>query len=304
MSFLRALVLLISLGSSLLVLPHGTRADALRRIERETKREQPSRHSAPSRSGSWSRSRSVSHSHYRHHHRSDSDGSSVGPKALMVFLLFPWSTPHLALEWRDDPQGAEERGCLKAYAPYPFADGPGLLRKACDEEPAKRKHYALGLSGESGFMLQGVVPASFAMRLLLPSRVELSARTDWLHDVESDTADRALMTTAHFVYRFAQSKHADFRTGLGPRRFRLEDGRWGFDVLYAIDVYGRRPFVFRVELHTGALGDSWVAQARSTLGGMLGRVELYAGYDHTYLSDGRGSGARLGGPVAGARAWF
>jgi hypothetical protein len=60
-----------------------------------------------------------------------------------------------------------------------------------------------------------------------------------------------------------------------------------------------------MEVHAGLmLPEAGFAQARATMGGMIGRTELYAGYDHTYLSDGHDAGAKIGGPIAGVRAWF
>ena len=265
-----------------------------------------------SSSWSWSGSSSSSSSS-----SVDDDDDDISPETVRAFLnivFFPWSIPHIVLENSALPEVANYSRCLTAFQ-RPYAQGAGILRNACDEDTSGEKQAMLALSSESGFMfspgspntgqVQGVVPASFAARLLLPQRLELSGRIDWLRDVA--TKDTAFMNTAHVVYRFAQSKHVDFRTGLGPRYFKLDVARWGVDLLYGMDVYGRRPIVFRMELHAGFMGpeaNTGFAQARGTLGGMIGRAELYAGYDHTYLSDGRGAGVKLGGPIAGVRAWF
>jgi hypothetical protein len=307
MLLLRLLLCTLLLGTTAWPAPHA-HADALRRLEKETDHEHRTQRSSPRRrrsssSSNSSASRDRSSGDWTQTDRDDTD-SSDRAQAIALLLILPWGVPHMALEARGDQETARENNCLRGYARYPFADGPGLLRNSCEPGATPSKKLAIALGAESGFMLQGVLPATFAGRLLLPKRVELSARTDWLHDLASRANDRAVMTTAHLVFRFAQAKRVDFRTGIGPRHFKRDESRYGLDILYAIDIYGRHPIICRMEFHVGFLGDALLGQARATLGGMIGRVELYAGYDQTRLSDGHGSGTPLGGPVAGMRAWF
>lgn len=288
--WLIALVLMASLASWL---PAGAHADALRRIERETSRDRDDDdddgyRSSRSSSSGWTR---------------DDDDDGDGEWFLKV-LGFPWSIPRASLETSTLPEVGAANRCLGSFALRPYANGPGILRSACDEETSDEKRAAFALASESGFLLQGVVPASLTARLLLPKRMELSGRIDWLYDVLSRSRDQGWMNSAHLVVRFAQSKRVDFRTGLGPRYFKLDETRWGIDLLYGVDVYGKRPIVLRVELHAGILGDAGLGQARATLGCFVGKAELYAGYDHTYLADSKGLGVPLGGPIAGVRAWF
>jgi hypothetical protein len=208
----------------------------------------------------------------------------------------PWMVPRLY----DDPT-------LVGYAPYPFASGPGVLRLAAGSNPDTEaegvRSVALAVDVESGYLIEGVVPAGVAMRLQLPRRFEIDSRVSMLTDVFEEPAQLGSTGTAHFSYRFAQSKRFDFRTGLGMRMFTLDAVRLGFDLMYAVDSYIAQNVVLRIELHMGNLTQAFVGQARSTLGVMFGPAELYAGYDHTsYISDA--STARLGGPVLGVRAWF
>jgi hypothetical protein len=284
-------------------LPAEAHADALRRIERETRRDDDD----DDDDDRGSRSRGGFLTINVHDSDDDDDDDDVSPEVAEAFVklaIFPWSIPHAVLEESADPELTAQNRCLGTYARMPYRNGPGLLRNACDEPTYDEVRGILGFSSESGFMLQQVVPASLAVRVLLPKRLELAGRSDWWFDVAKGSSDRAWMNTADMAFRFAQSKHVQFRTGAGLRHFKLDETRWGFDLLYGMDVYGNRPIVFRMEVHAGMLGDAGFGQARATMGGMIGRVELYAGYDHTYLSDGRGAGAKIGGPIAGVRAWF
>jgi hypothetical protein len=206
----------------------------------------------------------------------------------------PWWVPRLA----DEP-------CLQTYADYPFADRKGLLRSApaCADAPGEDSYrIALDSEVESGFLLEGVVPATLAVRLHLPHRFELSGRLSLLGDVLEQKTELATSALAHVMYRHAQSKRVEFRTGVGVRMFALEAFRAGLDLLYAVDAYIARRGVFRTELHLGTLGQAFAGQVRATAGVSIGRCELYAGYDHTVFV-GRGK-ATLGGPIAGLRAWF
>ncbi|MDB4975450.1 MAG: hypothetical protein JWN48_3791 [Myxococcaceae bacterium] len=213
----------------------------------------------------------------------------------MYTLGMPWTVPRLY----DHPE-------LVGYAPYPFARGPGLLRVAEGSSPEAvaqdARKVALSVEVESGYQLQGVVPASIGTRLLLPYRFELDTRSSLLSDIREHPTQLAAAGTAHLAYRFAQGPRVDFRMGVGIRNFTLGVPRWGVDVMYAVDGYIARRAVLRIELHVGSAQSSFVGQVRSTLGFMLGRAELYAGYDHTVYHGG--GTAKLGGPLGGLRIWF
>jgi hypothetical protein len=222
---------------------------------------------------------------------------------LAYMILLPWAVPHAVAEGGSGPE-AFARRCLTSYAAQPFEGGPGILRDGCTPALEGRKPVKFALAAESGYQLQQVVPVSVSARLLLPLRLDLDLRVDGLQEVAPHDHTRALMGTAHLNFRFAQSKHVDMRTGIGPRLFQLDASRWGLDIFYALDIYGTRPFVSRIELHAGSLGGALAGQVRATLGWMFGPTEVYAGYDHTHVSDRHGPGTSLGGPIAGVRLWF
>jgi hypothetical protein len=152
-------------------------------------------------------------------------------------------------------------------------------------------------------LLQGVVPGLLAARLQLPRRMELDTRVSLLSDVYETPSRQGASGTFHVTLRHGQRQRVDFRTGLGVRMFAFDHVRAGFDFLYAIDGYIAQNMVLRIELHVGNVGNQAVGQARGTLGVMIKRSELYAGWDQTGLA-GPDSSSRLGGPVAGIRTWF
>jgi hypothetical protein len=292
------LVLCVVTGAS------GARADALRRVDRVVSGGGGDRSSSSSGRSSGSRRRDGSQSAAS----SGSDGDyscgvfgnqSCAPEDSLWFGFFAWT---IGVPWMipwlfDDPM-------LVGYAPHPFAGGAGHLRIVGTSQDAAQASVsvALSLDAESGYLLEGVVPAALALRLRLPLRFELEARVSWLSDVREQPVELATVSTANLTYRFAQGRHVDFRTGFGVRMFVFDSVRAGLDLLYAVDAYLPKRLALHLELHAGLFDGVLVGQARLTLGAMVGRSELFAGYDHTaYLGRER---ARLGGPIAGLRWWF
>jgi hypothetical protein len=216
-------------------------------------------------------------------------------------LALPWTLPIYAM---DEP-------CLRGYARHPFADGQGHLRAdggACKRQgtqPAaeKPRRVAAQLDMESGYLSDQVIPATLALRLQLPYRFELSARSSMFSDLDAVQDARGYQNNALVSIRFAQGKRADLRSGLGMRHYRLDEDRWGFDSLYGIDFFTRHHIVGRMELHLGSLSRAVVFEGRGTLGVMLGKVEVYGGGDFMAVV-GPQKNARLGGAVGGVRVWF
>jgi hypothetical protein len=271
--------------------PRAAQAGALRDVESTAHRSDDEAESSDSSGSSWSSS-DDSAGGARVVHEDSGTGSLFGD-AMLHIVGFPWILPRLLV---DD-------GCLTGYAEYPFREGVGLARSsACPERPRATRGVLWEAGLESGYMLEHVVPATAALRLQLPMRVELAARVSLLRDEATITAEHGLMGSAHVAYRFARSRRADFRTGIGVRLFVFDIVQAGVDLLYAVDTYLGRRAIGRVEFHLGTLGDALTGQARATLGVMVERFELYAGYDHTAVW-GEGT-ARLGGPVLGFRGWF
>jgi hypothetical protein len=277
--------------------PAVASADGLRKVERTTSGGDRSTRSSSSSSSSGGGGSAWS--------SSDEGGcgvlgnASCEPEDSFWFLMVAYT---LGAPWRI-PRTHFDHPALTRYAAYPFADGPGLLRAALDDPRYTARKVAIALDAESGYMLQGVVPSGLALRVLLPYRLELDARLSGLSDVTERPVAVGSAGTAHVTYRFAQGQRYDFRTGLGLRTFTLDSTHLGFDIVYGLDTYLGRRAVWRVELHAGSAGEAFVGQVRTTVGVMLARFEVYAGYDHTgYLS--ATSHAALGGPIAGLRAWF
>jgi hypothetical protein len=73
----------------------------------------------------------------------------------------------------------------------------------------------------------------------------------------------------------------------------------GFNASYAMDIFPMRPLVLSASVDVGQLGYALVVHGRGTVGVMLARVELYAGYDVMLIDP-----VLFQGPIAGVRLWF
>jgi hypothetical protein len=105
---------------------------------------------------------------------------------------------------------------------------------------------------------------------------------------------------ANLVFRFAQSEHWQFRSGLGFNW--MDDGAdsdFGWNFTYGADWYPAEPFIFSATLDWGQLGSSHVLHLRGTVGLEFHSVELYTGYDYYDVAD-----HQYNGFIGGVRIWF
>lgn len=102
------------------------------------------------------------------------------------------------------------------------------------------------------------------------------------------------------VFRFAQSEHMQWRTGLGFNW--LDDPRqtdFGFNFTYGVDWFPRKPWVFSADVDWGNLGRAEQFRFRTTAGVLLWGIESYVGYEYYDLDSTQDN--RL---IGGVRIWF
>jgi hypothetical protein len=243
------------------------------------------------------------------------DGDPLLGQMVLYTLILPFSLPHFAVE------GDESMWSAWSIVPQPYSHGaPGYFAPVGSPEqvggfavpPERRRTTALQLSIEGMPSLAGAPGrAQGRLRLLTAYRLELDAAYA-LYVEPSDAGavgggTSAWVGTAHAAFRFAQGEHVQFRAGIGVRHWIDQQGSsLGIDGLYALDIYWGRPMTTSVELSGGTLGSAWAAEARGTVGVILGIGEIYGGYDALWIGspDAGGPMAYLGGPVVGVKAYF
>jgi hypothetical protein len=176
--------------------------------------------------------------------------------------------------------------------------------------PEQRRPLGLQLAVDGMPPLGGPGRVQGSARIVSAVRLELDGAYGLYMEkgqVPGAGVDSAWLGRAHVAYRFAQGEHVQFRAGLGYRHWIDAHGSsFGFDGLYAFDVYWGRPMTTSVELSGGTLGSAWSFEARGTVGVTVGLGEIFAGYDAVWIGsqDPTGPLAYLGGPVVGLRTYF
>jgi len=232
-------------------------------------------------------------------------------KLVLEIFGFPFFLPYVLFEsdGPDAPAGW-------SWMPYPWAGGaPGYYEPVGGPNedldyavpPEARRIVAYQLAVEGQPPLGGPGRGQLRFRLLTAYRMELDAAYGAFFDRnDSGGATAAATGNAHVTVRLAESEHVQFRTGAGLRHWGDAQGNvFGWDLLYGFDIFwgAHGPVTTSVELTGGSLGAGGVFEPRGTLGVMLGRAEIYAGYDAMWVFGG-GPAAYVGGPIAGVRAYF
>lgn len=222
---------------------------------------------------------------------SDEAWSSLG-KIALVGVAAPFWAPKMAL---DDDYVA--RGF---FPRFPYDGQPGYLQI---EPPADTPHrnWAMRLDAEYLDSFDDIRSVGGNLLLSTTWRVGLDASFAQLQESLGDgDRDRLWLGDCNFVFRFAQSPRAEFRTGLGLNW--LDDAQQtdlGFNFTYAADFFPRRPWVVTSAIDLGTLGHAGLFRFRGTAGLTVHGVEVYTGYQ--YLDIGRTQSNAL---IAGLRVWF
>jgi hypothetical protein len=154
---------------------------------------------------------------------------------------------------------------------------------------------------EYGDQLDRIQRISSHMLLERSSRWGYKLQWDYLEEQRTDGRyDHMNLGDFNFVFRFAQSERAQFRTGIGFNW--LEDSGptdFGFNFTYGADFYPFKPLIISSVFDWGTLGYTDLFRGRLTIGAILRNYEIYTGYE--YLDIGR---TNIGTVIGGLRLWF
>ena len=182
------------------------------------------------------------------------------------------------------------------FPDYPYAEGvPGSLLIA-DESNVKKQSWTGNLQL---FAVRSSDDVNrFGSRLVLDSesRFGIDAEVNDWSDTSPLSGTSHLWTgDANLVFRFAESPHFQWRTGVGfnwlADQTRPEAG---INFTYGVEWFPRKPWTVSSVVDLGTLGQGTLFHNRTTVGAMLGPVEAFAGYDYFQIAT-----ARFHGPVAG-----
>ena len=193
------------------------------------------------------------------------------------------------------PSPAQSFG--ESFASYPYANSAtGCLLSARAGKPwLGRVQFELG-DGSEEVERTGVA-------FLLEGSFGFGVDFDWDSLTESlpeGGHDELHIGELNVMYRLIETDHALIRAGIGVQwmgdRFDTDSG---VNFSLQADLFPRRPYVVSGELDFGTIGDAQTIHAAATAGVMLGRAELYGGYDYRRISD-----VEIKGPMIGLRLWY
>lgn len=117
--------------------------------------------------------------------------------------------------------------------------------------------------------------------------------------------DHLWLGSTDLGFVFAQGPHSQFRTGLGVRSLLdpIGGNEHGINLHYAMDFYPVRPLVLSFRGDFGNAGEAVVTRLRGTGGVVVGHIEVYGGWDTTWIGSGD-NWQELGGIVGGLRIWL
>jgi hypothetical protein len=228
----------------------------------------------------------------------DDDGDD---NSLFVLLGLAISSPF----WGPAAAIGDDYGQPGYFAHYPHQYDCGYmlidpLEALGMEGPAEPHAWALRARGEFGTGFDDI--DWIGGRVQLDTRWRLGLETDFRYALEDLGAGRddLWLGDANVLFRFAQSEHWQFRTGLGCNylsdRF---DSDFGFNFTYTADWQPVRPLVFAAELDLGFLGHASVVHVRTTAGVAVGVTEAFVGYDLYDVGS-----TQIQGLVAGVQLWY
>ncbi len=128
------------------------------------------------------------------------------------------------------------------------------------------------------------------------SRIGLDIESNhWSERLSGGGHDGLWTGDANVVFRFAQSEKWQFRAGAGVNWLADDLGtELGFNLTYGADWFPRKPWTVSSVFDVGRLGDAGLFHNRTTIGAMVGRSEIFCGYDYFQLGS-----TSFHGPVAG-----
>ncbi len=259
--------------------------------------------------------------HHRHKsHDCDDDGIVFGEifaKIWAYLITSPFWGPHGALDDSFSREGY--------FARFPYDGVPGHLLIQGRWTSLQPENFA---NGSSDPVYEPMISVYAAERARVWSCRLRAEYTNDLDDVSRLGAHMLLTSTARFgidtgfdyfqeelpggshdhltigdfnvVFRFAQSEHVEFRSGLGFNWMTDDfDSDYGFNFTYGADFFPCKPWVISATMDWGTLGRTGLFHFRTTAGVVFHGLEAYTGYEYHAIGS-----TRINGLVGGVRVWF
>lgn len=234
---------------------------------------------------------------------SDGSGDSSGECSdicgyVLVATVFPWALPYALIE------GSEYPSAL-GFRDYPYQDGSlGHAVYEIDEDAIFARDSAGRVSLGVGYMGNDGWRASGRARWMHSSRFDFDVTAIGFGEFDDGEIDAATFLSTHIGLRFVETDTFTMRSGIGASLWQTQ-GLWagGFDFYYGFDWFLVEPIVFSLNMELGSLGEAFRFGFQGSMGALIGRTELFIGWEHFVLANDVGV-VELGGPQVGVRLWL
>ncbi|MCB9753678.1 MAG: hypothetical protein H6713_27365 [Myxococcales bacterium] len=201
---------------------------------------------------------------------------------------------------RDDDESDDDESDDDELAAEPQDPSPVPIE---DVIPERGRVWSLNLGLEGAFLPADTVRGGFSTRVLV-SLFELNSSWSYLH--EFDIRDRLVLGDINIGFS-GGSRYVHAHFGVGPS-FMIDpsvpdiSARTLVGVNYVsarLEVFPKKPLVLKLGADAGRLraADYW--RLRASLGATIGKLELFAGYEHLQVG-----AVPLGGPMVGVVVWI
>ncbi|MCO4763370.1 MAG: hypothetical protein KC502_17770, partial [Myxococcales bacterium] len=233
---------------------------------------------------------------------SNSSSSAGDDWILAAYIVTsPWWGPRAAM-------GDSSRHRF-AYLSHPYANNhPGFIVSAGRDRPQMQlggrsvlgQGMSVRASVDGGMVDSNLGRMGVSGVISGRHRFEVETRWDLFTEAPAEGGiDRIWLGDVNLTYQHAVGRHGQFRAGVGIRSLvDAEGNRHGFNFTYGFDLYPVDPIVIHAAFDAGNVGTAGFVQLHASVGVMMGPMELYAGYDQTWVDD-----IDLGSPVVGLRLW-
>ena len=213
-----------------------------------------------------------------------------GPPILFA-ITSPWTFPVAILE-DDYTMDADFPG-------YPYSDqSDGYLVFGTDNDVALNP-FGVRFTSEYANNFSGLERIGSRLQLDSMSRFGLDTEWNYWQEQVPGGDDRLWTGDVNLVFRFAQSEHAQFYTGLGMNWLGGGQTDVGFNFTYGFDWFPSEPLVVRSVLDMGTIGNADLYHNKTTIGFVYKHLELYTGYDILQIGD-----TNLQGMIGGLVLWW
>ncbi len=185
---------------------------------------------------------------------------------------------------------------------HPYENGHGgflILDNDLSQPETRTGGFFFRGSADTGSDFKGIERTGFNLHLENRSRFGIDAGWSKFNVKPGSNATADFdVGDANFIYRFAQSEHAQWWTGAGVNWSEVSGAvrRYDLNLTYGADICIGDPWMFSFQLDVGA--DSYL-HGQATLGAQWKGVEIFAGFDYTDVEKNDVSSM-----IAGLRLWF